>query len=267
MGVGTAAPSADIGGGGASGSGLLGDIFGLSGTPSTTVTIPKVVWLPAEKGKGLEIQGTFSRRSGQTYMDMTFTNKAMQAISSFAIQLNKNSFGLTPGAPLQAGTLQPSQTSEVSLQLGTAGTVQRMEPLNNLQVAVKNNVDIFYFACLVHANALFAEDGQLDKRVFLTTWKEIPAANEVQYSLSGINGTADSLATKMTANNIFTIAKRNVEGQDMLYQSLKLTNNIWVLLELKLQPNNPDATLSLKSRSVEVASMVFAAYEAIVRSV
>lgn len=118
----------------------------------------------------------------------------------------------------------------------------------------------------MHSNALFSEDGQLDKRVFLTTWKEIPAANEVQYSLSGVSGTADTLAAKMTANNIFTIAKRNVEGQDMLYQSLKLTNNIWVLLELKLQPNNPDATLSLKSRSVEVASMVFAAYEAIVRS-
>lgn len=135
------------------------------------------------------------------------------------------------------------------------------------QVAVKNNVDIFYFACLVHANSLFQEDGQLDKRLFLTTWKEIPAANEMQYSLSGIGGTADSISNKMIANNVFTIAKRNVEGQDMFYQSLKLSNNIWVLLELKLQPNNPDATLSLKSRSVEVAPMVFAAYEAIVRSV
>lgn len=119
---------------------------------------------------------------------------------------------------------------------------------------------------MVHANALFTEDGQLDKRVFLTTWKEIPAANEVQYSLTGISGSADTVAARMTANNIFTIAKRNVEGQDMLYQSLKLSNNIWVLLELKLQPNNPDATLSLKSRSVEVATMVFASYEAIARS-
>lgn len=134
-------------------------------------------------------------------------------------------------------------------------------------MAIKNNVDIFYFACLVHANSLFQEDGQLDKRLFLTTWKEIPAANEVQYNLNGIVGSADAISSKMTANNIFTIAKRNVEGQDMLYQSLKLSNNIWVLLELKLQPNNPDATLSLKSRSVEVASMVFAAYEAIMRSI
>lgn len=116
------------------GNGLLGDIFGLNSTPSTVVTIPKVAWLPAEKGKGLEISGTFSRRNGQVSMDMTFTNKAMQAMSGFAIQLNKNTFGLVPMAPLQVGPLQPSQSLDTSIILGTTGQVQRMEPLNNLQV-------------------------------------------------------------------------------------------------------------------------------------
>lgn len=133
MGV-SSGPSADISG---AGSGLLGDIFGLTSAPTAIVTIPKIVWLPAEKGKGLEIQGSFSRRNQQISMDMVFTNKAMQAMSSFAIQLNKNSFGLTPSAPIQVGVLQPSQTVEVSLVLGTSGTIQRMEPLNNLQVNVK----------------------------------------------------------------------------------------------------------------------------------
>ena len=28
-------------------------------------------------------------------------------------------------------------------------------------------------------------------------------------------------------------------SQDMLYQSLKFTNGIWVLAELKMQPGNP----------------------------
>lgn len=131
----SSAPAADLNAVGGAGSGLLGDIFGLtSGQPTITVTIPKTVWLPAEKGKGLEVQGTFSRRNGQVSMDMVFTNKAMQAMTGFAIQLNKNSFGLLPSAPLQMGTLQPSQTIEASLILNTTGPVQRMEPLNNLQV-------------------------------------------------------------------------------------------------------------------------------------
>ena len=57
--------------------------------------------------------------------------------------------------------------------------------------------------------------------------------------------TTDQVVTKMQQNNVFTIAKRNVEGQDMVYQSLKLTNNVWVLIELKIQPGNPDILVIL----------------------
>ncbi|ERL90286.1 hypothetical protein D910_07638 [Dendroctonus ponderosae] len=256
----------DITGGAApSTTGLLGDIFGITTTP-TMYTPPKALWLPADKGKGLVIQGTFARRSGQIYMELNLTNKAMQAMVGFAIQFNKNSFGLSPSVPMNVSALQPGQSLEYSLPLGTTGPVQRMEPLTTLQVAIKNNVDVFYYACQIPIQILFIEDGTLDKRVFLTTWRDIPSANEVQYTLNDIKGTTDSISNKMTLNNIFTIAKRNVEGQDMLYQSLKLTNNIWVLLELKLTPGLTYATLSLKSRSVEVAPYVFQAYDMICKN-
>jgi hypothetical protein len=52
------------------------------------------------------------------------------------------------------------------------------------------------------------------------------------------------VSSKLQNSNIFTIAKRTVEGQDMLYQSLKLTNSIWVLAELRIQPGNPSFTVS-----------------------
>jgi len=39
----------------------------------------------------------------------------------------------------------------------------------------------------MHANIFFAEDGEMDKREFLATWKDIPAKNEVQTTLHGIN--------------------------------------------------------------------------------
>jgi len=51
---------------------------------------------------------------------------------------------------------------------------------------------------------------------------------------------------KLQNNNIYTIAKRNVEGQDMLYQSLKLTNGIWILAELRIQPGNPNYTVQYR---------------------
>ena len=38
----------------------------------------------------------------------------------------------------------------------------------------------------------------------------------------------------MQQNNAFTVAKRTLEGQDMVYQSIKFTNNVWALAELKI---------------------------------
>ena len=60
-----------------------------------------------------------------------------------------------------------------------------MEPLTNLQVAVKNNVDVSYFATIVPTHVYFAEDGQMEKKVFLATWKDIPAQNEIQFTIEG----------------------------------------------------------------------------------
>lgn len=52
---------------------------------------------------------------------------------------------------------------------------------------MKNNVDVLYFACLVPMHVYFVEDGQMDKRVFLQTWKDIPTQNEVQYTLTNMS--------------------------------------------------------------------------------
>ncbi len=54
----------------------------------------------------------------------------------------------------------------------------------------------------------------------------------------------DAASNKLQGSNVFTIAKRTVDGQDMLYQSLKLTNGIWVLAELRVQAGNPNYTVS-----------------------
>src|SRR5690606_27144097 len=139
-----------------------------------------------------------------------------------AIQLNKNSFGLAPAVPLSVALpIQPNASHEVSLPLNTLGPVQKMTPLTTLQIAIKNNVDIFYFSCILPLYVYCMEDGAMDKRVFLSTWKDIPAQNEVQHVLEATQQNADSLSSKLQANNVFTIAKRTVDGQDMLYQSME----------------------------------------------
>lgn len=244
-GIGFGVTSADridnqVGSDGFADSGLLSglsDVFGLS--QSNCYVPPQEIWLPGMKGKGMEISGTFCRRNSQPIMELTIINKAMERMSSFAVQFNKNSFGLIPAHQLSvANPILPNNSTNISLPLQTSGPIQKAEPLNNLQVAMKNNVDIFYFNCVVPLHILFTEDGEMDKRVFLATWKDIPSANEYQTDIDNVQHNADTVSSKLKNNNIFTVAKRNVDGQDMLYQSLRLTNDIWVLVELKIQPGN-----------------------------
>ncbi|NXJ00199.1 AP1B1 protein, partial [Psophia crepitans] len=248
----------------------LGDLFDLTGgvgTLSGSYVAPKTVWLPAMKAKGLEISGTFSRQVGSISMDLVLTNKALQVMSDFAIQFNRNSFGLAPAAPLQVhAPLAPNQSVEISLPLNTVGSVMKMDPLNNLQVAVKNNIDVFYFSTLYPLHILFVEDGKMERQMFLATWKDIPNENEAQFQIKDCSLNTDAVSNKLQGSNVFTIAKRNVEGQDMLYQSLKLTNGIWVLAELRIQPSNPSFTLSLKCRAPEVSQYIYQAYETILKN-
>ncbi|KAL7060510.1 hypothetical protein AAHC03_09914 [Spirometra sp. Aus1] len=239
----------------------VGDSGPLALAPKNYVP-PSRVMLEASRGKGLEIAGTFMRTStatgGLLQMELTFTNHALSPMTGFAIQFNKNSFGLAPAQALNVPSpLQPGQSAKVLLPLthATAANnthVMKMEPLMNLQIAVKNNVDIFYFACLVPIHVLFMEDGNMEKRVFLATWKDIPAESEKQFNHPTLSLDADTCSSKLACNNVFTIAQRNVDGQDMLYQSIRLCNSIWVLAELKIQPGKPGYTLSLKSRTTDV---------------
>ncbi|KAM9446764.1 AP-1 complex subunit beta-1 isoform 1-T1 [Clarias gariepinus] len=258
---------AGLGGAPAVGGGLS-DLFDLGGgvvMATGAYVPPKAVWLQAMKAKGLEISGTFARRGGAIHMDLSLTNKAMSVMTDFAIQFNKNSFGLAPAGPLQVLTpLSPNQTVEVSLPLSTGGPVMKMEPLNNLQVAVKNNIDVFYFSCQYPISLLFVEDGKMDRQVFLATWKDVPSETEAQFQIKDCHLSADAVSNKLQGSNIFTVARRTADAQELLYLSIKLTNGIWVLTELRLQ--NTNHMMAVRCRAPEVSQYVYQSFELILRN-
>jgi hypothetical protein len=53
------------------------------------------------------------------------------------------------------------------LPVSNTGPVQRMDPLNKLQVAVKTTADVLYFDCMVPDYVLLADDGLMERSVFL----------------------------------------------------------------------------------------------------
>ncbi|XP_064392517.1 AP-1 complex subunit beta-1-like [Halichondria panicea] len=250
-----AAPVSSGGGldflGGLGGFGGMGGMGVGSSSGPTFYTPPKEVWINAQTGKGMEISGTFRRAAGQIFADMTFTNRALMPMGDFAIQFNKNSFGLINGAPLVVQTpLLPNQPANTSLLINPGGGVQRMNPLTLLQVAIKNNIGVHYLAITMNMNVLLQEDGKMEKMEFLATWKNIPAQNEYQSTIN-VSASPDEVEKKLEANNIFKIANRAVGDQQLLYMSASFINNIKVLAELKISPEN-SIQLSLKTVVADV---------------
>ena len=57
----------------------------------------------------------------------------------------------------------PNMSANTSLPISPGGAVLKMNPLGNLQIAVKDNVDVLYFSTDVPMNVLFVEDGNMGK--------------------------------------------------------------------------------------------------------
>eukprot|EP00051_Salpingoeca_urceolata_P014031 m.177822 g.177822 ORF g.177822 m.177822 type:complete len:871 (+) comp17972_c0_seq1:139-2751(+) len=261
----------DLGGGAVGGGAAPVDLLGgaLGGLHMSDVSgyiKPKELWLQASKGKGLEVTGTFARRDGAMSMDMTFTNRSAGELGDFAIQFNKNSFGLAPAAPLSVPTLAAGQSHDVSLPLNNSGAVQRMDPLTKLMVAVKTSVEVVYFSCMVHGHVLLSEDGKMEKADYLAAWKQIPDEQEAACVISGVTAGTAGVVRTLQANNVFLVAKRSVDGQDLCYLSFKFINNIVVMAELTLHPGEPTSKLSLKTVTADIVGLVQEFFEGILQS-
>jgi len=215
----------------------------------------KEIVLQADRANGMQIAATFIRRDGQIYLDCTFSNQMPSPMSDIAMQFNKNSFGLAPGSQPNVQVVMPGQSADAQLQIALVpNMVSTGSPVTGiLQVAVKNNLGVYYFQMNVPLHVMFVESGQLARDEYLNMWKNIP--EEHFKDISGIPTTdPESLQKKLQASNLFYIAKRNVQSQDFLYFSTKLMNEMVVLLELAV--TGPQTVRScVRTKQLELVSM------------
>ena len=85
-----------------------------------------------------------------------------------------------------------------------------------IHVAVKNNVDVFYFLAECPLNVFFSPDGALEKSAYLAAWKDIPNESErVQQLAPLVTADSNALTDLMQRHNIFLIAKRRVNDNEV----------------------------------------------------
>ncbi|KAI3388701.1 hypothetical protein SNEBB_002164 [Seison nebaliae] len=223
-------------------------------------------WLTALNGNGLEIRGRMVRRSGKIIMEMKYTNKALITMNSFDFKTDSNSFGIAPIDTLRvADQLPASQSVVTSIEMVGNHQTKIMNPVNKLDVAVRNNIGTFYYSVKMPLEIFFIENGQVDKKDFTSLWHQLPNEKERQYELE-LNEHVRSLETleeKLEKFNIHTVTTFHSEQQQLLFQSIKLTNGVIILCEVKFSTPT-QLILSVKTNSVQITDFVRDTYQRLI---
>uniref|UniRef100_A0A0G4IER7 AP complex subunit beta n=1 Tax=Chromera velia CCMP2878 TaxID=1169474 RepID=A0A0G4IER7_9ALVE len=234
-----------------------------SGSPPPSVA--KAVLLgpqqPGSKGgTGLGVKGTVLSHQGRPYLQLLVANASQQQMSGWALQLNKNPFGLAPASPLDLPALDPSKSAETSLALVpnklSSGTPPSL-PLM-LQVAVKNNVDIFYFNCPFEISAVLVKEPAVARDAFREKWTALgESKHSAIMAMAGAPLPADAVVAALGPLNVHVVAQRNADTFDAIYLSCKTTNSDVLLVEISVQKNGNGVQVAVRSENAAQMAPLF----------
>lgn len=260
--------------------GGLGIADGSGGSAGKQVPLQKVCG--PEKSGGIEISAAFSQRKRKIRLEMEIKNISSAAdVSSLAIQLNKNAFGLSPASQQIVCNPPVSQGSSgrTFCELLTTPNMMAPPPANGqpaspqVQIAIKNmqSGSVFYFAVNCNFEALFSADGAMERSTFIESWKSIDDRSELYGTVGDLPpGAADieSVQQKFKQNNVFFIARRPVpgaEGQEVVYFSFQAVNAMQFLAELTFKQGVNACKVCLKTEHTAYGLLAKQALESLLR--
>jgi len=264
-----------------SSTGLDADLFAApSPTPAPEPRMTKVC--SPEKSGGIELWAGFRRVSSSVRLELQISNVSSSVpVSSLAIQLNKNAFGFSPA--LQQVACQPpipmggsgKHTVELIRNPNMLAPLTEGQPASpQIQVAIKNMTTglVFYFAVNFAFEALFAEDGALERAAFIESWKSIDDKKELYGTVADLPPSStdiDRVASKFKMHNVFLIARRpvpNAEGQEVAYFSMRTGTGMEFLAELTFKKGVNAAKVCLKTQDIAYGVLAKVALETLLRS-
>lgn len=234
-----------------------------------------------EKSGGIEVFAGFVQIQKKIRMELELNNVSSgQDINALAIQLNKNSFGLSPATQqiVCSPPIGPGKKGETHIDLVTTPNMLAPVPAGQpaspqVQVAIKNMTsgNVFYFAVNFNLEALFSPDGKMDRSAFIESWKSIDDQNELYGTVSDLPRDScdiESVQQKFEANNIFFIARRpvpNAEGQEVVYFSMRTVTGMDFLAELTFKKGVNACKVCLKTESSSYGLLAKTALESLLR--
>lgn len=239
------------------------DLIGLNEeaeNPPTIVPPVKLVQVLSEnstgsKGqKGVAIQASINRIDGKIQLKLVIENKTQDMVIFSGIQINKNSFGLATSNNARVENIPVAESKEIVILLTPNVLSSNTPPATPLflQVAIRTNVDIFYFNVPYDIFVVFVENFKMEKEVFKKKWQIIEEAKEsILLAVSPIVITPDILIKRMKIFNVSLIARAGTDPEVYFFACLT-TNNLVILSEVTIQPEKKLVRLCIRTDSLAV---------------
>merc|ERR1719198_2275107 len=263
-------PSAGSSGAAAGGPLGMDDLFGSVAAPPAAPAGDKVV-LPGDRAEGMQIRNAFVMQNGKAYQRITIENMSQSPLSGFAIQYNKNSFGASPESPMALGQSMPPQLAPGQSHTGMVPLTfggQLSDSKGLVQMAIKNNVKVFYFQDTLDVLLFLSPDGRIDRTIFLEQWKGNPNENRAEVSgLSPAGENVDAICPKLEASNVFFVARRKLpDNADLVYVSVKTLNGIVMLAEIGYRPGTGTCSIAIKAQQPQYVPLLSESLQKLLRA-
>jgi hypothetical protein len=235
--------------GGGGGLDLLG---GFDEPPTRAASKPSLV--TSEAGHGVFMNGLMTKIDGQLCLDLEVGNTTSTPFQNFAVQFNKNTFGI---CPTNAQLILPvavsnGSTSPARINLAVSPQMLNAAETNlNLQVAIKNTTSnaVFYFTAPIGMEYLMAATPAMEIQNLITTWRSIDEGLEASVVVNDLPTVdIEAVKAKLAAHDInFSAAKEVQPGQHVVYFSCKTVTNSSFLVELKFKAGMNVAKVSVRA--------------------
>lgn len=220
----------------------------------------QLVLPPTQAGQGgktgFSLSAALVRQGGSIQLMLTLSNSSAGPIGGFAIQVNKNPFGIAPNGALTCPDLAPGASQDVVLPMNPGVLLSNTAVTNPLflQIAIKSTLDIFYFNVPFDLSAVLLEGGGVAKDQFTQVWQRVSEAKQL-ITMGSANQTltADNVKNSLALDNIAYVAQRAKDDDTtFVYVSASTTNGSVVLAEVCVNRRSPSVEIKIRSEALEL---------------
>jgi AP-1 complex subunit beta-1 len=183
---------------------------------------------------GLGVEASISKVGEQRFLFLSLKNATSSVLSQFAIQFNKNSFGLTPRSTSSIDNLKELGPGQVSQRLSVMLDANKLnsgsppsEQQLSVQVALRTNLDIFYFVVPYDLHLVLErkDRGGITKTNLSASWDALASSEKTVLVPSyareklvarmlqgGFSSVGDLIFSAVTVNKLLLLVKIDEES-------------------------------------------------------